>query len=111
MINYNIDDDNLGLSAAHHEIAQPTESNDSGEENFKKKDSKSRSSKLQDFQIRIKVFEARQLEGNNINPMCQIKCSNLSKYTKKKLSTNSPFFDEVFFFNFHTSQSELFDES
>ena len=78
---------------------------------MKKKETKIRSTKVQDFQIRIKIFEARQLEGNNIDPMCQIKCYNLMKHTKKKLATNNPLFDEVFFFNFHTSQAELFDES
>lgn len=107
-INLTIDDDSR-LST--HDTTLPMDNSNDLEENFKRTDSKSRSSKLQDFQIRIKVFEARQLEGNNINPMCQIKCSNLSKYTKKKVSTNSPFFDEVFFFNFNTSQSELFDDS
>ena len=81
------------------------------EETFKKKEAKVRSTKAQDFQIRIKVLEARQLEGNNIDPLCKVKCSNMLKHTKKKKATNNPLFDEVFFFIFHTSQAELFDES
>ena len=75
------------------------------------KESKQRSNKLQDFQIRIKVYEARQLDGNNIHPMCRIKCSNTLKNTKKIRSTNNPYWDEVFFFNFHSSAVDLFDEN
>ncbi len=45
-----------------------------------------RSTKVQHFQIRIKVNEARQLEGNNIDPICEIRCSNLFRNTKKKLA-------------------------
>ena len=56
-------------------------------------------------------MEARQLEGNNIDPLCKIKCSNNLKLSKKKKATNNPLFNEIFFFDFHTSQSELFNES
>ncbi len=42
--------------------------------------------------------------------MCRIKCASMQKNTKTKNSTNSPFWDEVFFFNFNTSASELFNE-
>lgn len=77
----------------------------------RRQDVKIRSNKLQDFQIRIKVFQARQLDGTNIDPMCQIKCHNLSKHTKTLRSTNSPYWNEVFFFNyFGISQAELFDK-
>lgn len=74
------------------------------------KPQKYRSDKRQDFQIRIKVFQARQLDGNNISPRCSIKCSNVTKYTKTMKSTNSPFWDEVFFFNFISSEKELFKD-
>ena len=47
------------------------------EQEIKKKETKIRSTKVQDFQIRIKVLEARQLEGNNLDPLCKIKCSNM----------------------------------
>ena len=75
------------------------------------KPQKYRSDKNQDFQIRIKVFQARQLDGNNISPRCSIKCSNATKYTKTMKSTNSPFWDEVFFFNFISSEKELFKDN
>ena len=66
--------------------------------------------KLQDFQIRIKVIEGRQLDGNNIHPLCCIKCSVHTKYTKTMRSTINPYWNEMFFFNFHSTPTELFDE-
>lgn len=78
---------------------------------FGRQNAKKRSKKLQDFQIRIKVFQARQLDGNNIDPLCRIKCFNISKHTKTLRSTNNPYWDEVFFFNFFgVSQADLFDK-
>ena len=84
--------------------------NEQESQQYQKREKQERSTKIQDFQIRIKVLQASNLEGNNLNPMCSIKCSNLRKNTKIKNSTNSPFWDEVFFFNFNTSASELFNE-
>jgi hypothetical protein len=76
-----------------------------------RKQGKQYSTKPQDFQVRVKVFEARQLDGNNIHPMCRIKCANISKFTKTRRSTNNPYWDEVFFFNFHLSPAEFFDQT
>lgn len=78
---------------------------------FRHQNSKIRLKKLQDFQIRIKVFQARQLDGNNIDPLCRIKCHNILKHTKTLRSTNSPYWNEVFFFNFFgICQADLFDK-
>ncbi|XP_067657682.1 myoferlin-like isoform X1 [Haliotis asinina] len=68
------------------------------------------SQKPQDFQIRIKVIEARQLQGANIQPVSRVTTFNQTKQTRVKKSTNSPFWNESFFFNFHASPAELFDE-
>ena len=70
-----------------------------------------RSSAIQDFQIRVKIHEARQLGGNNPSPVCKIKCNHTLKQTKKKRSTNNAIYDEIFSFDFHSSQSELFSKS
>ncbi|CAF0722705.1 unnamed protein product [Brachionus calyciflorus] len=79
---------------------------------LKRQDLKQRSNKNQDFQIRIKIFHARQLDGNNIHPMCRIKCHNITKHTKTLRSTNSPHWNEVFFYNFNNiSQIDLFDKT
>ena len=83
---------------------------DSDPQQYQRKERVERSTKVQDFQIRVKVFQASNLDGNNLNPMCRIKCSNIQKNTKTKNSTNSPYWDEVFFFNFNSSPSELFNE-
>lgn len=84
--------------------------NDPDSYKFKRREAKERSTKAQDFQIRIKVFQARQLDGNNIHPMTRVKVGNQSKHTKTMRSTNSPYWDEVFFFNFNSSQADLFDQ-
>ena len=69
-----------------------------------------RLNKIQDFQIRVKIFEGRQLDGNNIHPLCCIKCSTHVKFTKTMRSTINPFWNEVFFFNFRCSPIELLEE-
>lgn len=68
------------------------------------------SNKKQMFQIRVKVLEARQLQGSNIQPLARVTVCNQTKQTRVKKSTNSPFWNESFFFNFNMSPAELFDE-
>ncbi|CAH8578664.1 unnamed protein product [Schistosoma haematobium] len=68
------------------------------------------STKKQDFQIRVKVIEARQLQGANISPICKITCWKESKDTRVRNSTNSPFWDQTFFFNFFDSAAEMLDQ-
>ncbi|GAB1610572.1 myoferlin-like isoform X9, partial [Argonauta hians] len=62
------------------------------------------------FQIRVKILEARQLMGSNIQPLARVTVYNQTKQTRVKKSTNSPFWNESFFFNFNMAPSELFDE-
>ncbi|XP_033757648.1 myoferlin-like isoform X3 [Pecten maximus] len=71
---------------------------------------KNLSTKPTDFQVRVKIIEARQLQGANIQPVCKVTVYNQQKQTRVKKSTNSPYFNESFFFNFHCSPAELFDE-
>ncbi|CAF0790229.1 unnamed protein product, partial [Didymodactylos carnosus] len=75
-----------------------------------KRQSKVRSTKSQDFQIRIKIFQARQLDGSNLHPVCRVRVVNNVKQTKIRKGTNQPYFDEVFFFNFNMSEAEMCDE-
>ena len=56
------------------------------------------------------MVEARQLQGGNISPVCKVKCKSQTKQTKVKNSTSSPVWNSSFFFNFHISAAELFDE-
>lgn len=68
------------------------------------------STRKQDFQMRLKVMEARQLPGSNVSPTCRITCYDQKKHTKVIECCSSPFWNEMFFFNFNDSPSELFDQ-
>ncbi|XP_036606427.1 fer-1-like protein 5 [Trichosurus vulpecula] len=67
-------------------------------------------SKPQDFQVQLRIFEARQLHGNNIEPVVKILIGNHEYRTRIKKG-NNPFFNEKFFHNFqHRYPSDLFEE-
>ncbi|XP_057704394.1 myoferlin [Corythoichthys intestinalis] len=66
--------------------------------------------KPQDFQIRVRIIEGRQLPGNNIKPVVKLNVCGQTRNTRIK-SGNNPFFDEIFFYNVNMLPSELFDES
>ncbi|XP_023396913.2 LOW QUALITY PROTEIN: fer-1-like protein 5 [Loxodonta africana] len=68
------------------------------------------SSKPQDFQVRVKVFEARQLMGNNIRPVVKVTIGSQEYHTRIKLG-NNPFFNETFFKNFREVPAKFFDET
>ncbi|XP_035308371.1 fer-1-like protein 5 isoform X2 [Cricetulus griseus] len=67
-------------------------------------------SKPQQFQVRIKVFEARQLLGNNIKPVVKINIAGHQHITRIKIG-NNPFFNEIFFQNFHEVPAKFFEEN
>lgn len=46
-------------------------------------------------QIRVKVFEARQLTGGNIHPVVRVSVADQDRDTKIKKCTNNPAFNEV----------------
>ncbi|XP_030603526.1 myoferlin isoform X1 [Archocentrus centrarchus] len=66
--------------------------------------------KPQDFQIRVRVVEGRQLPGNNIKPVVKVSVCGQTHRTRIRRG-NNPFFDEMFFYNVNMLPSELFDES
>ncbi|KAM9345045.1 myoferlin [Symphorus nematophorus] len=66
--------------------------------------------KPQDFQIRVRVIEGRQLPGNNIKPVVKVNICGQTHRTRIRRG-NNPFFDEMFFYNVNMLPSELFDES
>ncbi|XP_070697288.1 myoferlin [Pempheris klunzingeri] len=66
--------------------------------------------KPQDFQIRVRVIEGRQLPGNNIKPVVKVNVCGQTHRTRIRRG-NNPFFDEMFFYNVNLLPSELFDES
>nr|XP_033809300.1 dysferlin isoform X2 [Geotrypetes seraphini] len=67
------------------------------------------SNKPQDFQIRIRVIEARQLQSINIKPVVKVTVAGQTKRTRIRKG-NNPIFDETFFFNFFESPAELFND-
>ncbi|XP_041442887.1 dysferlin isoform X3 [Xenopus laevis] len=67
------------------------------------------SNKPQDFQVRVRVIEGRQIPGINIKPVVKVTVAGQTKRTRIRKG-NNPYFDETFFFNFFESPAELFDE-
>ncbi|XP_076856143.1 myoferlin isoform X1 [Brachyhypopomus gauderio] len=67
------------------------------------------SNKPQDFQIRVRVIEGRQLPGNNIKPVVKVNLCGETHRTRIKRG-NNPFFDEMFYYNVHMLPSDLFDQ-
>ncbi|XP_015255274.1 PREDICTED: myoferlin-like [Cyprinodon variegatus] len=66
--------------------------------------------KPQDFQIRVRVIEARQLSGNNIKPVVKVHVCGQTHRTRIKKG-NNPFFDEMMFYNVHMLPSDLFEQN
>nr|XP_056711165.1 dysferlin [Euleptes europaea] len=67
------------------------------------------SNKPQDFQIRVRIIEGRQLPGVNIKPVVKVTAAGQTKRTRIQKGSG-PLFDETFFFNVFESPMELFDE-
>ncbi|XP_070804868.1 LOW QUALITY PROTEIN: dysferlin [Pituophis catenifer annectens] len=67
------------------------------------------SNKPQDFQIRVRVIEGRQLSGVNLKSVVKVTAVGQTKRTRIRKG-NGPFFDETFFFNVFESAVELFDQ-
>ncbi|KAJ6663116.1 hypothetical protein lerEdw1_010709 [Lerista edwardsae] len=62
------------------------------------------------YQIAITIIEARQLVGENIDPVVIIEVGDEKKQTTVKEGTNSPFYNEYFVFDFFGPQVHLFDK-
>ncbi|XP_063717418.1 myoferlin-like isoform X4 [Symsagittifera roscoffensis] len=69
------------------------------------------SDKPQDMQIRVKIFQARQLPGGDINSVCKVSLGKDQKSTKVKKNSAEPNWNETFFFNVHQSPQELFSQT
>ncbi|XP_031569345.1 otoferlin-like [Actinia tenebrosa] len=64
----------------------------------------------QDYQIQVRIHEARQLAGTQIDPVCTVTIGNQKKSTAIKEQTNCPFYDEFFVFDFKMPATVLFDK-
>uniref|UniRef100_A0A3B5L567 Otoferlin n=1 Tax=Xiphophorus couchianus TaxID=32473 RepID=A0A3B5L567_9TELE len=61
-------------------------------------------------QISITVIEARQLIGLNMDPVVCVEVGDDKKYTSMKESTNCPYYNEYFVFDFHVPPDVMFDK-
>ncbi|KAL4648921.1 fer-1-like protein 4 [Arapaima gigas] len=66
--------------------------------------------KLQTFQVNVNVVEAQKLVGVNINPAVYVMVGDEKKHTTTQKSTNCPFYNENFMFEFQETQEVLFDK-
>ncbi|XP_028970511.2 otoferlin isoform X3 [Esox lucius] len=63
-----------------------------------------------DYQISVTVVEARQLVGLNMDPVVCVEIGDDKKYTSMKESTNCPYYNEYFVFDFHMPPDVMFDK-
>uniref|UniRef100_A0A7N8XAR2 Otoferlin n=1 Tax=Mastacembelus armatus TaxID=205130 RepID=A0A7N8XAR2_9TELE len=61
-------------------------------------------------QVSVTVIEARQLVGLNMDPMVCVEIGEEKKYTSMKESTNCPYYNEYFVFDFHLPPDVMFDK-
>ncbi|XP_071746024.1 otoferlin isoform X2 [Lepeophtheirus salmonis] len=98
------------------EIIQETNKNESIKQRSQSKRNKqssnavSTSLRAQDFQVCITVIEARQLAGLNMDPVVCVQVGDQKKYTSVKESTNCPYYNEYFVFDFHMAPVMLYDK-
>ncbi|NWY72512.1 FR1L4 protein, partial [Erithacus rubecula] len=62
----------------------------------------------QSFQVGINVIEAQKLVGVNINPFVTVKVGEEKRHTATQKSTNCPFYNEYFLFDFYEPRDILF---
>ncbi|KAG8007550.1 Fer-1-like protein 4, partial [Nibea albiflora] len=67
-------------------------------------------SKVQSFQVNVNILEAQNLIGVNINPAVFIRVGNQKKHTQTQKSTNCPFYNENFQFEFQENPHTFFDK-
>ncbi|XP_033481553.1 fer-1-like protein 4 [Epinephelus lanceolatus] len=66
--------------------------------------------KVQSFQVNVNILEAQKLVGVNINPAVFIRVGGQKKHTNTQKSTNCPFYNENFQFEFQEPPQILFDK-
>ncbi|XP_063071629.1 fer-1-like protein 4 [Engraulis encrasicolus] len=66
--------------------------------------------KVQTFQVNVNVMEAQKLVGVNINPAVYVRIGEEKRHTATQKSTNCPYYNENFMFEFQETQEVLFDK-
>ncbi|XP_065811257.1 fer-1-like protein 4 isoform X2 [Labrus bergylta] len=70
----------------------------------------SASPRVKSFQVNVNIQEAQKLVGVNINPAVFIRVGKQKKHTATQKSTNCPFYNENFQFEFQEDPQILFDK-
>ncbi|XP_027762435.1 fer-1-like protein 5 [Empidonax traillii] len=60
----------------------------------------------EDFQVRVRIIQARQLQGNDIRPVVKVFIGKQQFRTRSRTG-NNPYFNEVFCQNFHETPEQL----
>uniref|UniRef100_A0AAZ3QXK7 Otoferlin n=1 Tax=Oncorhynchus tshawytscha TaxID=74940 RepID=A0AAZ3QXK7_ONCTS len=63
-----------------------------------------------DHAVSVTIVEARQLVGLNMDPVVCVEIGDDKKYTQMKESTNCPYYNEYFVFDFHVPSDVMFDK-
>ncbi|XP_068171710.1 fer-1-like protein 4 isoform X2 [Antennarius striatus] len=66
--------------------------------------------RVKSFQVNVNILEAQKLVGVNINPAVFIRVGTQKKHTQTQKSTNTPFYNEIFQFEFQEDPQILFDK-
>ncbi|XP_040889705.1 fer-1-like protein 4 [Toxotes jaculatrix] len=66
--------------------------------------------RVQSFQVNVNIMEAQKLVGVNISPAVFIRVGDQKKHTATQKSTNCPFYNENFQFEFQEAPQILFDK-
>ncbi|XP_034725482.1 fer-1-like protein 4 [Etheostoma cragini] len=66
--------------------------------------------RVQSFQVNVNILEAQKLVGVNISPAVFVRVGDQKKHTATQKSTNCPFYNENFQFEFQETPQILFDK-
>ncbi|XP_028302961.1 fer-1-like protein 4 isoform X2 [Gouania willdenowi] len=66
--------------------------------------------KAKSFQVNVNILEAQKLTGVNINPAVFVKIGSQKKHTATQKSTNCPFYNENFQFDFQEAPKLFLEE-
>jgi len=61
-------------------------------------------------QITVTIIEGQQLAGLDIDPVIMIELGTEYRYTSIRQSSNCPYYNEYFVFNFHETPAMIFDK-
>ena len=61
-------------------------------------------------QVRVTIIQAQQLAGLDIDPVIRVDVGPESRYTNISKSTNCPYYNEFYVFDFHEPTAMILDK-